>query len=289
MSIGRYLPVSIKTKLKTYRSRARSVVIRRFFAFGPEELVDTLRTLGIRAGDTVLAHTSFARFEGFTGGISEAIQALQTAVGQEGNLLLPTLPFSGSAYEYVQSHRLTDIARTPSQMGLLTEIFRRLPDVTRSIHPTHPVAVWGKRAGELTADHYRSLTPCGNGSPYHRLLEADGKILLAGVDIRSMTFFHYVEEQLEPEMPFSPFTSAWFDLETRGADSQIYQTRTRLFDPTISSRRDVRMMVEPLRRAGFWREGTVGKLNLIVLSAADILATLQAMSANGEYCYVHHK
>jgi len=289
MSIGRYLPVSIKTKLKTWRNHARSVMIRRFFAFGPEELVETLRSLGIGTGDTVLAHTSFAHFEGFTGGISEAIQALQTAVGKEGNLLLPTLPFSGSAYEYVQSHRLTDIARTPSRMGFLTEIFRRLPDVTRSIHPTHPVAAWGKRASELTADHYKALTPCGKGSPFCRLLEADGKILLAGVDIRSMTFFHYVEEQLEPEMPFSPFTTAWFDLKTRGTDGQIYQTRTRLFDSAISSRRDVRLMIKPLRHAGYWHERKVGSLKLIVLSTAEILETLQSMSKNGKYCYVCHQ
>jgi aminoglycoside N3'-acetyltransferase len=41
--------------------------------------VDTLRILAIRRGDTVLAHTSFARFEGFTGGVVEAIQTLQAA------------------------------------------------------------------------------------------------------------------------------------------------------------------------------------------------------------------
>jgi aminoglycoside 3-N-acetyltransferase len=261
-------------------------MIRRLFPFDAEGLVNELRRLGIHAGDTVFAHTSFARFEGFTGGISEAIQALQAAVGEQGNLLLPTLPFSGSAYEYVRSGRLTDIARTPSRNGLLTEIFRRLPGVTRSIHPTHPVAVWGKHASKLVADHHKALTPCGKGSPFHRLLEADGKILLAGVDIRSMTFFHFVEEELEPEMPFTPFTAEWFDLETRGTDGQIYQTRTRLFDPLISSSRDVRLMIEPLRHAGFWREGKVGRLKLIVLSAAEILATLQSMSRNGRYCYV---
>jgi aminoglycoside N3'-acetyltransferase len=217
-------------------------------------LIGELHRLGIGAGDTVIAHTSFARFEGFRGGISEAIQVLQAAVGERGNLVLPTLPFSGSAYEYVHAGRITDVARTPSHMGLLTEIFRRLPGVRRSIHPTHPVAVRGEGAEELIKDHHQSLTPCGRGSPFHRLLENGGKILLAGVDVRSMTFFHYMEEVLEPSMPFSPFTTEWFDLQTRGADGQLYPTRTRLYDPVISSRRDVRLMVDPLRRAGFWKK-----------------------------------
>jgi aminoglycoside 3-N-acetyltransferase len=297
MSIGRHIPAPLKEKLRLWRNQARSAAIRRFFPFNSNQLVNTLRSLGIRPGDTVLAHTSLARFEGFTGGTSEgplaqvrpAIQALQTAVGEQGSLLLPTLPFLGTALEYVQSGRLTDINRTPSQMGLLTEIFRRLPGVTRSIHPTHPVAAWGNRATELTANHYKALTPCGRNSPFHRLLEVDGKILLAGVDFRTMTFFHYVEELLEPEMPFSPFTSEWFDLETRGPDGRTYRTRTRLYDPAVSSIRDVRLMIGPLRHAGFWHEGTVGRLNLIVLSAAEVLATLQAMSKDGKYCYVGHQ
>ena len=285
MGLGRYLPAALKQRLVSARYRARSALLRNFFAFTPEDLIRELRRLGIAPGDTVIAHTSFARFEGFRGGISQAIQALQTAVGERGNLLLPTLPFSGSAYEYVSAGRITDVARTPSHMGLLTEIFRRLPGVRRSIHPTHPVAVWGERGEELIRDHYRSPTPCGQGSPFHRLLEHQGKILLAGVDIRSMTFFHYMEEVLEPSMPFSPFTTEWFDLQTRGVDGRLYPTHTRLYDPAVSSRRDVRLMVDPLRRAGFWKEGKVGRLQLIVLSAVDVAEALHSMAGRGEYCY----
>jgi aminoglycoside N3'-acetyltransferase len=137
----------------------------------------------------------------------------------------------------------------------------------------------------LVADHYRAGTPCGKHSPFDKLLQRQGKILLAGVDIRSMTFFHYVEELLEPQMPFSPFTTEWFELSTKGATGEIYRTRTRLFDPVISSRRDTRLLIEPLRRAGSWHEGRVGKLHLVVLSAADVVKTLSEMSNSGRYCY----
>jgi len=289
MSIGRHLPAPLKAKLRTWRKQARSAALRRFFAFDSKQLVEALHGLGIRAGDAVVVHSSYAAFEGFTGRSYETVQALQAAVGEEGTLLMPTMPFGGSALEYVQSGKVTDIARTPSSMGLLTEILRRSPGATRSIHPTHPVAALGRQAVELTADHYQALTPCGKNSPFHRLLEARGKILLAGVDIRSMTFFHYVEEVLEPEMPFSPFTPEWFDIPTRGPGGQVFRTRTRLYDPVISSRRDTRLMIEPLKRAGFWHEGTVGRLNLIVLSAAEVLGTLQAMSRDRKYCYLERR
>jgi len=100
-----------------------------------------------------------------------------------------------------------------------------------------------------------------------------------------MTFFHYMEEVLEPSMPFSPFTAEWFDLQTRATDGRLYLTRTRLYDPAVSSRRDVRLVVDPLRRGGFWNEGKVGRLPLIVLNAVDVAETLQSMAGSGAYCY----
>ena len=285
MGIRQSIPAPLKAKLKDWRGQARAAIVRRFFAFDAKQLVETLRRMGVHPGDTVIAHSSFARFEGFTGRISEAIQALQDAVGQGGTLLMPTIPFSGSALDYVQSGQVTDVLRTPSRMGLLTEVFRRLPGAVRSIHPTHPIAARGQRAAELVADHYRAETPCGKNSPFEKLLQSEGKILLAGVDIRCMTFFHYVEELLELSMPFSPFTTEWFELSTKGPTGEILHTRTRLFDPVISSNRDTRLMIKPLRRAGFWHEGRVGRLSLVVLSAADVVKTLSEMSNRGRYCY----
>jgi len=274
----------IKSEIKSWIRTTRRAVIRTFYPFDGAQLVAALRALGVRSGDTLIAHSSWASFEGFAGPVSAAIQALQASVA-EGDLMMPTLPFGGSALEYVRSGKITDIARTPSQMGLLSEAFRRMPGVTRSIHPTHPIAVSGKREAALTADHYQAETPCGKSSPFHRLLEAGGKILLAGVDIRSMTFFHYAEEVLEPNMPFSPFTKEWFDVAAKGADGRMYRTRTRLYDPTISARRDPSIMEARLRRSGAWHEAKVGRLNLIVLSAAEVLAAMQAMAREGRYCY----
>lgn len=275
----------IKAKLKAWRDQARTAYINRFHAFTPADLVAAIRLLGVRPGDSLIAHTSFAEFAGFQGGIGEAIQALQAAVTEQGTLLIPTLPFSGSAYEYAKSGAITDMKRTPSRMGFITEIFRRGPGVVRSIHPTHPIAAWGAQAAELTAGHYAAETPCGRNSPFHRLLEANGKILLAGVDVRAMTFFHYLEEHLEPQMPFSPFTKEWFDLQTRGIDGQLYPTRTRLYAPEFSAKRDVQLMIPALRDAGAWHEAKVGRLNLIVLAARDVVTVGESLSRQGKYAY----
>ncbi|NJS39886.1 MAG: AAC(3) family N-acetyltransferase [Rhodobacteraceae bacterium] len=58
-----------------------------------------------------------------------------------------------------------DAKRTPSEMGLLTELFRRAPGAKRSLHPTHSVTALGPLAEQLTATHHQATTPSGRGTP----------------------------------------------------------------------------------------------------------------------------
>ena len=155
----------------------------------------------------------------------------------------------------------------------------------RSVHPTHPVAVWGARAEEMIAGHAACLTPCGAGSPFARLLEADGRILLLGTGISAMTFFHYAEEVLEPDMPFSPFTEDLFTLQSKDAAGTIVETHTRLFEPSVSRRRNLNKVISPLKRRSEWHQGRIGTLDVILLEARAVLDTLRRMLAMGEVCY----
>jgi aminoglycoside 3-N-acetyltransferase len=68
-----------------------------------------------------------------------------------------------------------------------------MPEATRSLHPTHSVAACGPLAAELIAGHELATTPCGRGTPYARLLDADGQVLLLGVGLESNTVYHTVE------------------------------------------------------------------------------------------------
>ena len=142
-----------RTGLKAFAKRARARYIRTFHSFGPAELAQVLHRVGLREGDSTLVHSSFDAFEGFDGKPSDVIEVLKEAIGPRGLLMMPTIPFSGTAIDWARSHPLVDLRRTPSRMGLISEIFRRSPDVIRSVHPTHPVAAWGAQAAECVAGH----------------------------------------------------------------------------------------------------------------------------------------
>jgi aminoglycoside 3-N-acetyltransferase len=280
-----WLPKEVKHLIKGWLKRLHLGYVRKKYAFTPHDLLVLLRKLGVQQGDVLLVHSSFDRFGGFTGKATDVIHILQEAVGFNGTILVPTMPFNGSAVEYVSQGKVFDPLRTPSCMGLITELFRRSAGVMRSIHPTHAVAAWGAKAQEMIADHYLAGTPCGRQTPYGRLIDYNGKILFLGKDIGVMTFYHTIEEELESQMPSSPFTHETFSLHSRGPDTNILVTHTRLFDPSHSRRRNLDKLVPILRERGYWKEGYVGRLGVILLDAKSVLEASQLLAEKGVYCY----
>ena len=274
-----------KDRLKGWRKRVRLAYMRHRHGFEPGGLMTALRRVGVKPGDVLLVHSSYDKFAGFSGKPSDVIRVLQDAVGATGTLLMPTLPFTGTAVDYVSRSAMFDVRRTPSQVGLLTELFRRSPGVSRSVHPTHPVAGWGANAEEILAIHHLAHTPCGHGTPFARLLEHDGRILFLGAEIESMTFFHYIEEVLEPSMPISPFTAGEFSLQSRDDTGTVLMSKTRLFDPSLSRRRDLRKLEPVLRQQGAWAEMRLGQVGIILLRAKDVMEASKSLAAQGVYCY----
>lgn len=283
--IAPLVPSRLAPWLRTVRRRLRHQWRQAFFAFGPAELSGLLREMGVMPGDVVMVHSSFDDFDGFQGSLRDVMELLQDAVGEQGGLLMPTLPFTGNAVDYARAGAVFDVRRTPSRMGFITEIFRRLPGVTRSVHPTHPVAGWGARSASLLAGHQSARTPCGAGSPFAKLADVDGKIVFLGAGVRAMTFFHYLEEALEARMPFSPFTSEMFTLSARDEHGETWPVVTRLYDPVVSRARDVRVMVPYLRAGGFWHERRLGMLDVIVLRCREVERVVSEMATSGVFCY----
>jgi hypothetical protein len=60
----------------------------------------------------------------------------------------------------------------------------------------------------------------------------------------------------------------------------------RLFEPVLSAKRRMSLMVPDLQRRGFWNEARVGRLDIILVRAADVLDTVRAMANDGRFCYL---
>ena len=276
----------VKRVIKQNLNQSRRWWHAKFHPFSPSGLTEALVSLGIGVGDVVLAHVAYNEFIGFTGKPSDVLHSLRSAVSHSGTLLMPSIPFTGSAVDYVRSGQMFDVRRTPSRMGLVTEMFRRSPGTIRSLHPTHPVLANGPRADELVRDHPLARTPCGKHSPFAKLAKVDGKIALLGTGIGVLTFYHYLEELLENLLPELPFTEETFDVAFLGYDGETMHVTTRLFDRRLSGRRRLGNLERALKKRGAWRERSVGHVSVAVLEARVVSDTVRAMAERGSYCYV---
>jgi hypothetical protein len=109
---------------------------------------------------------------------------------------------------------------------------------------------------------------------------------MLGTGVQPMTFYHCVEELIEPLMPFSPFTVEEFTLKTRDAKGTLYTSRMRLFEPDLSARRRMSLLLPELKGSGFWKDARIGRLELILLNAADVLEACRSAARKGQFCYL---
>ena len=269
------LPPGVKRDLK----RLVRAYHQRFYAFTAADLKRALLQLGVVPGDVLMVHSAFDRFVGFHGGPVGAIRALQEVVGPGGALMMPTIPFQGTAIEYALSDPVFDAQHTVSRMGLISEVFRRSPGVVRSLHPTHSVAVWGRRADAIIAGHELAETPCGRLTPYGRLLDYDGKILLVGVPPSTMTFGYFVAEELEPRLAVPVLTRERYPMRWKDGDGTVRVSQLRLISPRLDH--DLQPLVSELKRRNQWRERSVGRLHLMLVRARDVYDAAAALADRG--------
>lgn len=160
----------------------------------PRRLERFLAGLGVREGRTLFVHVSFGALGYFRPGPGGLVALLLRLLGPEGTLAMSSFPFTGSMVAYACTDPVFDVRHTPSRLGVVTEAFRAWPGVRRSLHPTHPVCAWGRRAAELVAEHDRCSSPCGSGSPFDRLVELDGWVLRLGTSV--LTLGHWLQDRL---------------------------------------------------------------------------------------------
>ncbi|WP_255171478.1 AAC(3) family N-acetyltransferase [Natrononativus amylolyticus] len=162
------------------------------------DLVADLERLGLRDGDEVAVHGALSSIGWVEGGANAVIDALCTAVGSEGTVVVPTFT------PFVVREEPFDRERTRSRTGAITETLRTRPDAVRSAHPTHSVSAIGPAATTLTTDHAleRSL---GADSPLHRLARRGGSILLVGVGHERNSTIHVAEALAE--LPYKTGTN----------------------------------------------------------------------------------
>ena len=155
-------------------------------------LVSALETCGLERGDVVLVHSDMFLMGPVEGQQADHLptyyRAFWEVLGAEGTLVVPAF-----FYEYGRSQMPYDISRSPvsSELGAFARYVAGQPEAQRSPNPITALAAVGARADYICGGGTGSAF--GVDSPWDRLLQTDGKMVFMGIDLRPMTFIHFVE------------------------------------------------------------------------------------------------
>lgn len=285
MSVLSKIPRSYKVGFKAKLLEARRLYVRAFLSYDATQLMDCLRSLGVRSGDSVMLHSSFGPHYGFRGAIEQLTGVFLDAVGPEGNLLMVSLPYRSSSLQYLSKLKYFDVRKTPSMMGLVSEYFRHRADVLRSLHPTHPVLACGAKAEWFVAGHQLFEYPCGPGTPFEKLEQLDGKVVFFNVPFATFTFFHYLEHLVAPDMPFSLYTEQPFVVPVIDRKGEWTTVKTFVFSLEAIRRRRFLVLEDELRRRQLIQERRVGNSRLLLIRVRDAVDCVRDMHRRGQTFY----
>lgn len=229
-SLPKKLFLSIKAKYRRVKKN-----------FQKEITLDELRLLlseqfKILKGDTLFVHSSIRNLK-VNFPYEDIYFLLKELVGPDGTLLFPCWQIEGRAEEYLEgTPKPFNVRKTKSKMGFFSEFARMQKDSFRSLHPTNSVVSVGKHAKELLQDHHRDIYPCGEKSPFYKLMSHKAKIIGIGVDVINLSFLHCIEDVMKENFPIQTRSDKVYQCKVINHEGQEIQVETLVAHSNISSR-----------------------------------------------------
>ncbi|MBW8724721.1 MAG: aminoglycoside 3-N-acetyltransferase [Inquilinus limosus] len=167
-------------------------------------LAAQIRDIGLGPDDAVMVHAGLRSAGRILGGPDVLIDALHDVIGPGGTILVYT-DWSDDYHELldddgnVPAELRDDIppfdpaaSRARRANGAIAELVRTRPGARRSANPGASFAAVGGRAEWFTADHALDYG-YGEQSPFARLVQAHGKVLMLGAPLDAMSLLHHAE------------------------------------------------------------------------------------------------
>jgi|SRR5882672_897548 len=278
----------VKGRVWQLRSKFAPLLKAWYGTYDTAELEAELRAHLPTDFEILMVHTSISDMQPMYQGTARGVvELLLRLVGPERTLAMPAFFFgSPELYNraYYRRHARFDVRRTPSQMGLVTELFRRWPGVMRSLHPTHSVCAVGPLAYELLATHHLSPWACGELSPFGIMGQRKTAIVGLGTEYsRSLTQVHSAEEVLGDQFPVprEPEEPVRVDLVDRTGRVIPYEMSRPISRRVVLKLERLRDFASP----GDINEWTFKGTILYVTTAAKVDGAVRGAARRGETLY----
>jgi aminoglycoside 3-N-acetyltransferase len=215
----------------------------------------------------------------------EFVQTLSEFCGPDRTLAMPAFYFGdpdiGGASVTFEKNPRFDLRRTPSQMGLATEIFRRTKGVRQSRHPIYRVSALGPLAEALTKGHETAEGAFGRGSPFDVMTAHETLILGIGKPIEVLTNVHHVEDLMGERFPVPMLVGSRLKMTLIDGEDEIpFMLRRQGFTWKMNTWK-LRKIMDPVQL----REWRFHHVQMFATRAADVTEALKNAAERGVTLY----
>jgi aminoglycoside 3-N-acetyltransferase len=204
---------------------------RKFVRLDQAKIVAALESCGSFQADLLFVHSSLSACGSVEGGPATIVNAFRQWISDRAALAMPTHTWSYPDKNGVAP--VYDFQSTPSVVGTITNYYWKQPGIVRSLHPSHSFACSGPKAEELCAGHELFATPCGVGTPYHRIAQGNSSVLMFGATMDSYTLFHTAEDEARVPYLYAP---EQVTLRTKDKDGSVKSIQMWRQDMSIGRR-----------------------------------------------------
>ena len=263
----------VKNMKKRQRRKELQLQEQNKSAITKNKLINDLIKIGLQKGDSVLVHSGLSKIGFVEGGAKTVVDSLFEVVGGTGNLLFPAFPTLGRSKDYLIEHPFFDIKKTTSQMGIISEYFRNIDGVFRSFHPTDSVCAIGPLAEYYTNTHFGQLTPYNENSPFRKLCDKHGKILMLGTTLNgACTNLHTLEDSVE--FIFPVYDEHIFEIKMIDVEGKESMMKTKVHNPEYSAKRNCDALKPMFEKEGVLVNGLIGEAKSMLIDANKMLEVM---------------
>ncbi len=271
--IPEFILVFLMRLKKYFRNRTLNSQKKLHHTLSKQDIIYELKKAGINNGDHILLHCALSKIGYINGGALTLIDALIETIGEEGNLLMPAFPATGRNKDYLSNNPIFDIRNTPSQMGIVSETFRNMVGVQRSLHPTDSICAFGKDAEYLTNTHFNNISPYNENSPFRKLCTIKGKILMLGTTLNgACTNLHTLEDAVDFKFPI--YDEKVFTVKMIDYNGEVKTMETKVHNPIWSAKRNCDALNPIFEKEGVLINCIIGQAKCMLLDADKMLKVM---------------
>lgn len=243
-----------------------------------EQLMKDLYASGLKNTDAVMVHASMKAIGEVEGGGDTVIDAFLEYF-EEGLVMMPAHTWAQMSETYCVFDPMTE----PACVGILPNLFLKRQGAVRSLHPTHSIVAYGKKAADYVKGEENCTTPCAPEGCWGRLRDMQAKILLVGVTHIRNTYIHSIEESYQvPER----FTKEAVMFQIKMPDGSLKETAVyRHYNPyTAHISESYDKLTEAFYETGAARKVTLGDAACILCDAEKLFAVLGKILSREANC-----